>query len=278
VSVDAEATLRRAGECADDDIDLGEAALALASFERPLVSLDRYRDHLARLAGEVATEAFRGGGHAPDLTARIDALNTVLFEQHGYSGDSLTYDDLQNANLIRVIDRRKGLPVALGILCLATAAKLGWEMAGLSFPAHFVIRVEFAGERAILDPFNGGRRRETAELRDILKGTAGADIEIDPTYFRPVSKREVLLRLQNNILTRLLQRRQIDAAVAVIERMLLFAPALPALWREAGLLRAQTGNLLSGMAALENAMVHEQSDKARHQIALLLQELRGRIN
>ena len=37
----------------DKRIDIGEAALALASFDRPRVGLERYRDHLAELAREV---------------------------------------------------------------------------------------------------------------------------------------------------------------------------------------------------------------------------------
>ncbi len=40
----------------------------------------------------------------------------MRFAEHRYHGDTLTCHDLQNANPMRVIDRRKGLPVALGIL------------------------------------------------------------------------------------------------------------------------------------------------------------------
>ena len=42
-----------------------------------------------------------------------------------YRGDEETYDDLDNANLMRVIERRKGLPVALGILYLYAARSQG---------------------------------------------------------------------------------------------------------------------------------------------------------
>ena len=42
------------------------------------------------------------------MTAHGYERTPVLFERHGYRGDSKTYDDMQNANLTRVIDRRKG--------------------------------------------------------------------------------------------------------------------------------------------------------------------------
>ena len=107
---EVEEALRCVGRLNDAAIDLAEAALMLAAFDRPGASVDAYRDHLGRLAVESA-EATRG---APSLADQFDAVNAVLFERHGYQGDSESYDDMQNANLMRVIDRRKGLPVAAG--------------------------------------------------------------------------------------------------------------------------------------------------------------------
>ncbi len=49
------------------------------------------------------------------LRARSMTLSRVIAGTFSYQGDRQTYDDLQNANLMRVIDRRKGLPVALAI-------------------------------------------------------------------------------------------------------------------------------------------------------------------
>ena len=100
-----------------------------------------------------------------DLAGRARALNEIILLKYGYCGDELTYDDLQNANLMRVIDRRKGLPVVLGILFIDAARAQGWEAAGLAFPGHFLIRLAERAERLILDPFHGGaglRRGRTA--------------------------------------------------------------------------------------------------------------------
>src|SRR3954454_1698199 len=85
-------------------LPIAEAALALASFERPRVALTRYRQHLAALARDVGRHPSASG----DLEDRVRAVNEIVLLKHGYSGDELSYDDLQNANLMRVIDRRKG--------------------------------------------------------------------------------------------------------------------------------------------------------------------------
>src|SRR5437870_5440866 len=169
-------------------LPIAEAALALASFDRPRVALARYRQHLATIARDVGRHSGAGG----DLAARARALNEIILLKHGYSGDELTYDDLQNANLMRVVDRRKGLPVALGILYLHAARAQGWNSVGLAFPGHFLIRLANGPERLILDPFHGGQVCGAAELRGLLKATAGQDSELLPAYHTPVSDLDVL--------------------------------------------------------------------------------------
>src|SRR5215510_14790118 len=91
---DPQALLRRYGRTADDAIDLADAALALAALSRRVVALGPYRAHLRTLAAGVTQAAKREG---LDLAARIRTLNTVLFEEHGYAGDSEPYNDLRNA-------------------------------------------------------------------------------------------------------------------------------------------------------------------------------------
>jgi regulator of sirC expression with transglutaminase-like and TPR domain len=256
-----EAWLRGIAGAGDAPVDIAEAALRLASFDRPRVDLARYRDHLAELAGGVAA----GGADAAVALAETMA-------RHGYEGDTLTYDDLQNANLIRVIDRKKGLPVALGILYLHAGRAQGWEMEGLAFPGHFLVRLE---RRFILDPFNGGRLCDAALLRKLLHATAGP-VELAPEHYAAVSDRAILLRLQNNIKLRLLKDDP-GKALDVLERMLLFAPEEAALRLEAGYLSMQVGKLRAAAAYLERALA-EGDDRLRHRAAALLQQLRGQMN
>ncbi len=255
-------------------LPIAEAALALASYERPRVSLLRYRRHLETIARDVGRHRGAAGG----LTARALALNEIILLKYGYSGDELTYDDLQNANLMRVVDRRKGLPVALGILFLHAARAQGWDSVGLGFPGHFLVRLTEGAERLILDPFHGGRVCDAATLRELLKAMAGQEVELAPEHYAPVADRDVLLRLQNNVKSRLLQTGRHEPALRVVETMLLLAPDLPELWQEAGLLNARLGNMKAGANALEQFIVRAPEGTARHQAAALLQQLKSKLN
>ena len=82
--------------------DLFEAALRLGRCDHPGIDLAPYREHLA----ELARDAEAAG--AATATGRLEALVSILSHRHGYTGDAKSYDDLANANLIDVIDRRRG--------------------------------------------------------------------------------------------------------------------------------------------------------------------------
>ena len=254
-------------------LPIAKAALALASFERPRVGLSRYREHLAALARDVGRHA-----SGSDLAARARALNEIILLKYGYAGDDLTYDDLQNANFIRVIDRRKGLPVALGILYLHAARAQGWDIVGLAFPGHFLLRLSDGAERLILDPFHGGQVCGAAELRELLKATAGVESELLPEHYAAVSDRDVLLRLQNNLKSRLLQARQHEHAMRVLETMLMLAPDVAELWQEAAMLHTRLGNIRAAVGACEQYILRAPDGAARHQAAAMLQQLKTKLN
>lgn len=265
-----EAVLDAIGSGDDAAIDPAEAALQLAAFDQPDLKLDPYRRHLAALARDVAA---RDAGAS--CGARAAALNTVIVERWGYTGDSANYDDVANASLARVIDRRKGLPVALGILYIHTARALGWEISGLNFPGHFLVRLE--GERMILDPFNGGHTLGAGDLRRLLKVAEGNDAELEPQHYESVSNRDILLRLQNNLRMRLFRTGDVRRAAEITRSMLRIAPSETALWREAGVLYAELGEIQPAISALEQFLDASGSDSDRHQAAALLQSLRGRL-
>lgn len=280
---EAEESLRAIGQQSDEQIDVAEAALALAVLDTDAdalpCDLSPYRNHLECLSEEVAAVAGRG---SLTIEEQAEALRRVLVMRHGYRGDSETFHDLANANLMKVIDRRKGLPVSLGILFLHAARAQGWAMVGLNFPSHFLVRLEHEGERSILDPFNEGISRSVSDLRDLLKCKGGDGQKLSPEHYAAVGNRDVLLRLQNNIKERHFHAERADLAAAVVERMLLFAPRHVMLWRELGLLNYTAGKLTAAIRSLEaflqKATEAGIGEEMRRETATQIQQLRLRLN
>jgi regulator of sirC expression with transglutaminase-like and TPR domain len=272
---DPQDVLRRCAAIDDAEIDLGAAALAFAALARPDTSVAPYVDHLRALAADVAAAAKAG---APDLTEQIHILNTVLFDAHGYAGDRHTYDDLRNANLMSVIDRRRGLPIALSILYVHAARAQRWRIEGVSFPGHFLLRLRDGGAGVIVDPFNGGRIRSAADLRELIKTMEGDDAELRREHCQPAGNKQMLLRLQNNIKLRLLRDDKLAEAVEVVGHMLLVAPDDPGLLHEAGVLHGRIGNLRAAVAALEKLAALSRGSSDHGKAAQLLAEMKSRLN
>lgn len=270
-----ETTLRRYGAMGDAPFDIADAALALACVDDPTADTRPYRAHLAELARDAAAIAADRG---LTIDGMVAALNGLLLTRHGYDGDAQTYNDLRNANLMHVIDRRRGLPVALGILYMHAARAAGWTIHGLNFPAHFLVRLDNGPERAVIDPFNRGRVRDAAGMRVLLKQVSGAKVELTPDHYRPVPDRQVVLRLHNNVKARLLRLQRVAEAARAVDAMLWLAPDSAALWREAGLMHAHLNNLRRAQSALEKALSLGLPDGQRREAEDALSRLRARLN
>ncbi|SMF08730.1 Regulator of sirC expression, contains transglutaminase-like and TPR domains [Tistlia consotensis] len=272
-----ERRLRRVGGQDDREIDLAGTALLLAALEAPQQPIERYSHHLSLLARDTADLGGEAAG-AGDLEARAAALRAVLVGRYEYAGDEETYDDLQNANLMRVIDRRRGLPVALAILWLHAARAQGWEAEGVNFPGHFLIRLQCGSRRLILDPFRSGDPLGPQALRQLLKAVRGEAAELAPEHYAACGNREILLRLQNNIKVRRLREGALVRALEAVESMLLLDPAEGPLWREAGLLHMRLDNLRAAIFAFDNFLELAAGDPRRGEVATLLARLRARLN
>ncbi len=266
--------LSDAGLCSDQDIDLALTALALAALDRPCISLERYCRHLQDLADDIACRSVG----VVSVKGRASILGEVLGNDYGYEGDLATYDDLQNANLMRVIDRRRGLPVTLGILYIHGARAQGWPMVGINFPGHFLLRMECNSERVILDPFQPERCLEANDVRKLFKSLAGEDAELKTQFFDAVSNREILLRLQNNIKLRALRSSDMARAVTALKSMIRIAPDHVNAWYELGLLEAQADNFRAAIAALETFLRKSSHAAAKHHAASLIQGLNAKLN
>ena len=158
------------GEANDSDISLVDAALAIAAIQGDVASIERYQNHIQKLCDQVKSrhEAFIKEGAQDNVATQIAALKDIIADKHEYSGDEETYDDLQNVDLIRVIERRKGMPVAIALIYIHVARAQGWQVKALSFPAHVVCRIEKEAERVLFDPFHKCKILEAHDLRQML--------------------------------------------------------------------------------------------------------------
>jgi regulator of sirC expression with transglutaminase-like and TPR domain len=268
-----EAYLERLGQAGDGPHDIATAGLMLAAMDRPERPRDVFTDHLDELAQLARGEA----EFARDAEIAARALSRIMVQGFGYEGAHSHYDDPDNADLMSVIQRRRGLPVALGILYMHAARAAGFSAQGLATPGHFLLVLGVRGGEAVIDPFNGGAavERERLSSPPLLAELGVAE---EPNALEPVSDTDVLLRLQNNIKMRALAARDTKRAIDVLMRMLLIAPKRTYFWFELGRLHESIGALGAARAAYEHCLTPTADIASSNEAALALQTLKRRLN
>ncbi|MEQ8284182.1 transglutaminase-like domain-containing protein [Thalassospira sp.] len=214
----------------------------------------------------------------PTIEQVVKALQTVIAERNGFQGDAENYDDISNADLLQVIKRKRGLPVALGLLYIHAAQRCGIMITGIDFPGHFLLRVQANGKRRMIDPFHGGITLGPAELRELLKSFSGLDAELEPRHYRPSTDIDILLRLQNNIKVRALRAGELTLATRVIEHSLLIAPEHDGLWHQLGALYARLDQDDKALGAFEQFVQRCEDPLHRARIEAVIEELRERLD
>lgn len=280
MTFDSRQILIEGGGKEDSELNLFTTALAFAAPSHEGISVDKYFSHAAKMAKDVK-ERHRmlvDAGAADDVATQLAALKHILHDREGYDGDTENYDDLQNADLMRVIDRRKGLPISLCILYINTGRTIGWQVDGLNFPGHFLARIEYQGQRLIFDPFDGCQVMEAPQLRQLLKKVRGPNAELSADFYKPCSNRDTLIRLENNVKLRLIDAEDYAAAIKVIEMMRLVDPNEYRLLLDAGVMYAKTGQGKAASDVLEKYITLTPNPQDRRDAEAILRTIRDTVH
>ena len=229
----------------DEEILLDRAALSLASLDHPDTSPAPYVELLDAVAVRLGIVG-RGAGSARE---RADALSEVLAGEFGFVGDGETYDDPANADLIRVIDRRRGLPVSLAILYVAAARRLGWTADVLDVPGHVLVLVGKEVAPVIVDAFRGGSAVDRDQLAAMV-AASGAGPAPPVRHVRTMPNRAILVRLLLNQATRAEQAGKGRRALDLYERITVMAPAQEHGWWQRARLELVDGDVAAARSSL----------------------------
>lgn len=203
----------------DADIDLAEAALLIALEHDPRIDLAACQEALHNL-GRRAESRITG-----PLAPSAETLCHFLAGEEGFRGNTADYYNPDNSYLHRVLDARTGIPISLAVIYLSVAGHLGLAAAGVSFPGHFLIRVETAGsdEPTLIDPF-AGRALSVRDCEELLRVSSRGALPFTRELLAPAAKREILRRMLGNLKLIYLQRADFAESLSLCDRLLLIDP------------------------------------------------------
>ncbi len=255
----------------DEEIDLGRAALLLATIETPDLDVDLWLGRLDELGAAVRE---RAAGAAGDYQ-RLEALTRYLYGELGFEGNAEDYYEPPNSFLHQVIERRLGIPISLAVLMIEVGARAEVPLFGVGLPGHFLVRHARHAE-LLLDPFDRGRILTRIECAEILKKVAGSDAVLKPRMLRPVGPRQILARMHNNLRGIYLERGDLKKAVRVIDRLVRLEPSEPRHWRDRGVLRLHARDP-RGIEDLEHYLAEAPDESDREETEALLAKARRKL-
>ncbi len=236
----------------DEHIVLDEAALALAALDREDSALEAealLAPYLTRVAFMAAQLMARSAGVSSNLD-RAHMLKALIAEEHGFTGDERAFGEEAGADMMALLDSGHGLPVALSILYVGVARKVGWRASALGVPGHVLIRIGDEPGAVYQDPFDEGLVLDERGLKKVLVRVLGANAAPDPAYLAPMDNRGTLIRLITNQAARARRTGDLERALLLHERMTAFAPFSTTLWWERARLEQHLGRLSAARASL----------------------------
>ncbi len=147
----------------------------------------------------------------PNLTAleKVRVLNHIIFEVHGFSGNTTNFHAPQNSYINNVLESKRGNPLSLSILYSIIAQSLDIPIYGVNLPEHFILA--YATEKTDLPvPISSKDEKVMFYINPFSKGTVFGKHEVDsflrqlkvkavPAFYDPCSNIDMIRRLVNNL-------------------------------------------------------------------------------
>lgn len=262
---------------AREPVPIARGALLIAKEEYPDLDIDAYLDKIAALAREGELVVRMGD----DTVEKIQLLSHFLFEQKGFEGNRDDFSNPRNSFLNDVLDRRLGIPITLSVVYLEVGRRLGLNLYGVGFPAHFLVKAVDQRGELIIDPFNGGAILSLEEIRARLTQIYNQPVELQPVHLKPTGGRQILVRVLRNLKNIYVSSSDSTRALAALDRILLLEPrALEELMERGGLyerLECFKAALDDYQSFLSQAPEHQGADSAREAVMRLMRQV-DRIN
>jgi len=203
----------------DAHVDLAQAALMIAEGEYPGLDIPTYIAALDRFGARARRAVVAAPGDPPMAT-----VLRVLYGDLGFHGNAGDYYDPRNSFLNEVLDRRTGIPITLGVVLIEVCRRVGVDARGVSYPGHFLVRSSTPTGAIFIDPFEGVPLDEESLLALYQRAT-GEDGPIDPRRLEPASRKQILLRMLNNLRGIYQARTDQKRLQDVLMRMSVLAPS-----------------------------------------------------
>ena len=256
----------------EQELELDRATLLLAAEEYPHMEIAPYLIQLDQFAAQA--REFDEPEALP--ITRLLRLNEVLFTQLSFRGNSENYFDARNSFLNEVLERRTGIPITLAVIYLEVARRLGLQLFGVGMPGHFLVKHVDENDEILLDPFHAGRLLSEDDCFRMILQMYQGNLVFQRSYLNAVSKKQILVRMLQNLKGIYARAGDHYKTLSVIERVQLITPEASAEIRDRGLVYAALERFNLAITDLETYLRREPQANDTDTIKKKLNELKQR--
>lgn len=181
--------------------------ILVARYQYPDLNEEKIRKQIDQIRQDVWLELNN------NLTAleKVRVINHILFEVHGFGGNTTNFHAPQNSYINNVLETKRGNPLSLAILYTIISQSLNIPILGVNLPEHFILAYkEESGFPAIIDdteeptnilfyinPFSKGSVFSRKEIDTFLKQLK---LDPEPGYYEPCTNTDIIRRLIRNLI------------------------------------------------------------------------------
>jgi regulator of sirC expression with transglutaminase-like and TPR domain len=251
----------------DCEIVLDVAALQLSALDHEGCDLTPYEALFSDIA-----ERLSGARNVGAPLEQAVALAQTLHGELGFAGDVESYNAPNNADMISVMRRRRGLPVSLAILYVSAARRMGWTAFALNTPKHVLLRIGSDDDGVLTDPFHGAAVSGELLASLVLQSDDPFDSGI-AAALAPMSNRMTLVRLLLNQASRAENDEDTARAQIMMERIVTIAPDFGQGWWHYARLQLASGDNRGARHSLVSMQEVTLDQARRQQISQLLDRI-----
>jgi regulator of sirC expression with transglutaminase-like and TPR domain len=217
--------------------DVLRSALLIAQKFNSTINVDEYCEKLTLLA----TESVSSIDNGMSQKNRFIALLRRFYVDMAFSGNESDNFASKYSLLDSVIEYRSGIPVTLSIIFCHVAAVAGFDVQGVNFPGHFLLRYQISAERILfVDPLSG-KLLSWQELETLYFSIVGESDEQDMPIevVAAASCEDTIIRLLYNLKAAFIKEQKFRQALGAVELLIELCPEDPYERRDRGFLLHQ---------------------------------------
>ena len=254
--------------------DLAHAALLVAAENDHHVDVQGELERLEHWAEQLRARL------APDANnlQKLARLRAFVFEELGFAGDHKDYFSPSNSLLHHVIERRRGIPLTLGIIMMELGWRIGMPLEGVGFPGHFLVRLAGEPGDLLLDPYRHAMSVHEEDCRHMLREITRGEVEYSPELLESVNKRQMIVRLLHNLKAAYVRLGNDVGALTAVERLQLLEPDDLTQVRDRGLLLARLQRFAPAVESLRRYLAEAPGAGDREAVEATLAAARQQLD